>query len=185
MKNAKLSGRYAKALHQFAIEQNVEETVYQDILFLSKVFKENTELRVAIESPVIVASKKEAIFKELFQDKINAVTLGFLNLIIVKRREPSLTDIFEQFVKCYYEKHHIRSAVVTTAMELNPELAGKIKKILEEQTHSTIILKQVVNPKLIGGFVVRVDDFLFDASLLGRINRLKAEFSHNLYQAGF
>ncbi len=95
MKNAKLSGRYAKALHQFAIEQNVEEAVYQDILFLSKVFKENIELRVAIESPVIVASKKEAIFKELFQDKINAVTLGFLNLIIVKRREPSLTGIFE------------------------------------------------------------------------------------------
>ena len=59
------------------------------------------------------------------------------------------------------------------------------KGILEEQTHCTIILKQVVNPKLIGGFVVRVDDFLFDASLLGRINRLKSEFSHNLYQVGF
>lgn len=185
MRNAKLSGRYAKALHQFAIEQNVEEPVYQDILFLSKVFKENAELRAVIESPVIVASKKESIFKELFQDKINPVTLGFLNLIIVKRREPSLTGIFDQFVKCYYEKHHIRSAVVTTAVELNPELAGKIKEILEEQTHSTILLQQVVDPKVIGGFIVRVDDFLFDASILGRINRLKSEFSHNLYQVGY
>ena len=185
MKNAKLSGRYAKALHQFAIEQNVEEAVYQDILLLTTVFKENAELRAVIESPVIVASKKESIFKALFQDKINPVTLGFLDLIIVKRREPSLTGIFEQFVKCYYEKHHIRSAVVTTAMELNPVLADRIKGILEEQTHSTILLKQVVDPKLIGGFVVRVDDFLFDASILGRINRLKAEFSHNLYQVGY
>ena len=100
MKNAKLSGRYAKALHQFAIEQNVEEAVYQDILLLTTVFKENAELRAVIESPVIVASKKESIFKALFHDKINPVTLGFLDLIIVKRREPTLTGIFEQFVKC-------------------------------------------------------------------------------------
>lgn len=185
MKNAKLSGRYAKALHLFSIEQNAEEPVYKDILFLDKVFSENIELRVAIESPIIVASKKESIFKALFQDKIHPITLGFLNLIIIKRREPSLPDIFEQFVKCYYEKHNIRSAVVTTAVELPTELADNIKSILEEQTRCTILLKQVVDPKLIGGFVVRVEDFLFDASIIGRINRLKSEFSQNIYQAKF
>ncbi len=185
MKNAKLSGRYAKALYDFSIEQNAEESVYQDILLLQRVFNENRDLRKVIESPIIVAAKKEAIFKALFEDKVSPVTLGFLNLIILKRREPALAGIFENFIKCYYEKHKIRCAVVTTAVELAPEMAEKVKKMLEEQTESTIILKQVVDPKIIGGLVVRIDDFLFDASIIGQINRLKSEFSQNLYQVGF
>lgn len=185
MKNTKLAGRYAKALHDFAIEQNVEEAVYQDILLLKKTFVENRELKVVIESPVIVAKKKETIFKEIFQQNISKITLDFLVLIIEKRREPELTIIFEKFIECYYQQHNIRKAKVTTAVELNPALLNEIKSLLEEQTHSTILLEQVVNPRIIGGLVVKVDDYLFDASLLGKINKLKAEFSQNLYQTNY
>lgn len=185
MKNTKVAGRYAKALHSFSLEQNVEEAVYQDILLLKNVFEENRELRVVIESPVIVSKKKESIFKEIFADKISKITLDFLVLIIEKRREPELTTIFEQYIACYYLQHNIRKAKVTTAIALNDELIGEIKKLLEEQTQSTIILEQIVNPKIIGGLIVKVDDFLFDASLLGKINKLKSEFSQNLYQTNF
>lgn len=185
MKNTKLAGRYAKALHDFALEQNVEEVVYQDILLLEKTFGENRELKVVIESPVIVAKKKENIFKEIFQQNISKLTLDFLILIIEKRREPQLTTIFEQFIVCYYQHHNIRKAKLTTAVELDTALLNEIKSLLEEQTHSTILLEQEVNPRIIGGLVVKVDDFLFDASLLGKINKLKAEFSQNLYQTNY
>ena len=84
MKKTKLSGRYAKALHDFALEQNREEEVYQDILLLNKVFKENRELRVVIESPIMPADKKDAIFEALFNGKISAISMGFLKLIITK-----------------------------------------------------------------------------------------------------
>ena len=185
MKKSKLSGRYAKALHDFAMEQNREEEVYHDILLLNEVFMENRELRVVIESPIMPADKKDAIFEALFNGKISAISMGFLKLIITKKREPALMDIFDNFVQCYYTNHHIKSATLTTAVKLEPELLSQIKAILEEQTKSTIILHEVVNPKIIGGLVVRVDDYLFDASIIGRINKLRTEFSHNIYQANF
>lgn len=185
MKRTKLSGRYAAALHGFSIEQHQEEEVYQDIQLLSTVFKENRELRVIIESPIISADKKVAIFDAIFKGKITDITLGFLRLIISKRREPALMDIYENLIKCYYQTHQIKVATITTATEMNDALLAKIKGLLEEQTKSTIILNQVVNPKIIGGIIIHIDDYLFDGSIIGKINKLRAEFSHNVYETQF
>ena len=185
MKSSKLSGRYAKALHLFALEENQEESVYQDILFVQSVFKENRELNVVIESPIIVADKKYRIFEELFNGKISEITAKFLRLIIKKRREPALMAIFENFIQCYYDHHHIKSATLTTATQLQPALLNEIKTMLEEQTKSTILLNELIDEKIIGGVMVKVDDFFFDASIIGKINKLKTEFSQNLYQTNF
>lgn len=185
MKNSKLAGRYAKALHQFALEENQEEIVYKDILLVQSVFQENRNLHVVIESPVIVADKKYKIFEELFHDKISKITAEFLKLIIKKRREPALMSIFENFIQCYFDNHHIKKATLTTAYPLDNKLLEDIKQLLSDQTHSTIILQQVIDNKIIGGVMVQVDDFFFDASILGKINKLKAEFSQNLYQTNF
>ena len=93
--------------------------------------------------------------------------------------------IFDEFVRLYNKHHNIRIAQFTTAVAISDALAERIKAILEEQTHSTIELQRIVNPELIGGFIVKIDDFLVDTSLIGRINKLKQEFSNNVYQAGF
>lgn len=168
MKKTKLSSRYAVALYDFALEQKMEEAVFQDMQLLLQVFTENRDLRVVIESPVMPAEKKVAIFDALFSGKISEISLQFLQLIIKKRREPALSDIFENYIQCYYRSHNIKIATITTAVPLNEQLAASIQGILEEQTHSSIILKQVVNPKILGGLVVHVDDFLFDASIQGK-----------------
>jgi len=185
MKKTKLSGRYAAAMYDFSVEQHLEEDVFADMKLLRQVFSENRELRVIIESPIMPAEKKEAIFKALFNGKVNDITLQFLLLILKKRREPSLGDIFENFVQIYYRRHNIKLATVTTAVEMDAPILSEIQKILEDQTHSTILLTQVVNPKIIGGVIVHVDDFLFDGSIIGKINKLRAEFSHNIYQTSF
>lgn len=181
MKNSKAATRYAKAFYQFALEQKSEEVVYQDILLIKDTLEQCRDLKLAIESPIIQSKKKESIFKAIFQEKVAKITLDFLVLIIEKRREPELLSIANQFVAYYYEQHNIRLAYLTSAVKLSDPMIAHIKQILEEQTHSTILLKEFVDPKLVGGFVVKVDDFLFDASILGKINKLKNEFSQNLY----
>ncbi|HRR05159.1 MAG TPA: F0F1 ATP synthase subunit delta, partial [Bacteroidales bacterium] len=80
---------------------------------------------------------------------------------------------------------NIKVAALTSAIPLNNELIEKIKIVLEEQTNSTIQIQTQIKPAIIGGFIVQVEDYLVDASLLGKINRLKREFATNIYQAGF
>ena len=184
MKSQKLAGRYANALYEFAVQENKLEETYKDILTLKEVFHENSELKAVIESPVITPDKKKNIFAALFEHKISAVSYGFLSLI-QKKREPALLMIFDEFIRLYNKHHNIRIAQFTTAVAISDALAERIKAVLEEQTKSTIELQRIVNPELIGGFIVKIDDFLVDTSLIGRINKLKQEFSNNVYQAGF
>ncbi|MBQ7489480.1 MAG: ATP synthase F1 subunit delta [Bacteroidales bacterium] len=185
MKSTKLANRYANALYMFALEQNKLEEVYSDILTLKGVFIENRELRGIIERPVLSPDKKRHIFTEIFKGKIDDITFGFLNLILSKKREPSFIYIFDEFISCYYKHHNIKKAHVTSAVALDSDLLGKLKAILEEQTHSTIEIEQTVQPEIIGGFIIKIDDYLIDASLKGKINKLKLEFSHNIYRAAF
>lgn len=184
-KSPKLANRYANALFEFSILENQSEKTYQDIVFLKNTFHDNKELRVIIESPIIEPDKKNEIFSKIFKEDISPITFGFLSLVIKKRREPSLILIFDSYIMHYYEQHNIKIATITTAMKLDEGLQQKIKSLLEDQTKSTIDLRIQVNPSILGGFVIKIEDQLLDASLLGKINKLKMEFSKNIYQAGF
>lgn len=185
MKNPKLAGRYAGALFAFSLENNQLESVYQDVLTIKNTFKGNADLRVVLESPVIYPTKKNAIFAELFKNHLSKITFCFIRLMIAKKREPSLIAICDQFIQIYYDHHHIKVAKIVTAQPMSESLTQKIKVLLEEETHCSIRLEPAVNANLIGGLLVKIDDFIIDNTILAQINKLKNQFSQNVYKAGF
>lgn len=185
MKSSKLASRYAKALFEFAKEKEQIENVRHDLDLVKNVLLENYELKAIVESPVIFPDKKINIFKGIFAEKIGETTFGFLSLIILKKREPSLVTICDEYEILYNLYHNIKIAHVTTAQPLSTKLADSLKQLLEKETQSTIILHEIVDESIIGGFVVRIDDFLFNGSIQARINKLRSEFSHNIYRAAF
>ena len=185
MKSTKLAGRYAKALFEFARQQEEIEEVNRDLALVKSVLKTNPQLKAVIESPIIFPDKKNDIFSDLFSGKISKTTFGFLSLIIKKKREPALSSICDEYLALYNLHHNIKIAYITTAIPLTEELAAALKRLLEEETHATIQIQEKVDANIIGGLLVKLDDFLFNASILAKINKLKAEFSHNVYQAAF
>lgn len=185
MKNPKVAYRYANALYHFAVENQKLEEVKNDFEYVKKVLVENRSLQVVIDSPVIFPDKKRKIFEAIYKDQLCDVTFGFLNLMIIKKREPSILMICDEFVKLYNRHHNIKVAHIVTAHNISNQLLKELQTILEEQTKSTIQIQAIVNPKLIGGITVQIDDFMFDASILSKINKLKSEFSQNIYQARY
>lgn len=185
MKSTKLASRYAKALFQFAKENGQIEEVNKDLALVSQVMKENRDLKTVIESPIIFPDKKETIFHDIFSEKLSKVSFCFLSLLIKKRREPSLVPICDEYVKFYNAHHNIKIAHITTAVEISGKLSEELKKTLEDITKSHIILDKSVNTNIIGGLSIRIDDFIFDATLSSRINKMRSDFSQNIYQAAF
>ena len=185
MKSTRLASRYAKALFELARQQGEIDTVNQDLALVKSVIKENHELKAVIESPIIFHDKKNNIFKDIFNGKISDTTFGFLSLIIKKKREPALTSICDEYLALYNIHHNIKIAHVLTAAPMTPELTERLRKLLEDDTHSTIQFQTAVDENIIGGLMVMIDGYLFDASLLSSIRKLRAEFSHNIYQAAF
>lgn len=185
MKNLKLANRYAKALFEFANKQNQIETVNQDLGLVKTTLRENRELQVILNSPVIEPSKKHAIFTALFQGHLSETTFTFIDVIIRKKREPALRNICEEFTKYYNDYHNIRVVTVTTAQPMSAELREKIKGLLSEETHYTIDLEEIIRPDIIGGIIVKMGDFYFDAGILSKINKLRNAFAYNEYQINY
>jgi len=96
-----------------------------------------------------------------------------------------LLIICTQYIKIYYKDHHIKEAYITTAQPLSEKMVQYIKEYMEKDYPYTFIIYPSVDPKLIGGLIVKIDDFNFDASIQAKINKLKAEFSQNAYTPGF
>lgn len=185
MKNVKLANRYAKALYDYSLERERIEEVYQDVLLIMGLLKVNRDLNAVMESPIIFSSKKAKIFIALFENLVTEETFGFLKLILEKRREPEILIILEEFVKFYYRYHNIKVVDFVTAQRISDEIVDKLRKILQEQTGAIIEVNAIISPEVIGGFMIKIDDFIYDATILRDINMLKREFSHNIYQAGF
>ncbi len=185
MTNPKVSNRYAKALFDFALEKDQLETVKQDLELIRSTLKENSEMLAVLNSPVIAPAKKHTIFDNVFREMISETTFIFLDVIIRKKREPALGTICTEFMKYYNEHHHIKTVTLTSAQPLSEGLVESIRQLLAEKTQYTILINQVVQPDIIGGFRIKMDDYYLDASIIAKLNRLRNEFAHNIYQVHF
>lgn len=185
MKNPKLASRYAQALFDFAETNSKIEEINSDILLINSILKENIELKKVIESPHIPLSKKSDIFHTIFNSKIDELSINFLQLIIKKRRVPELHLILDEFIQIYYRFHNIKVAQITLPININDSILNEISAILAKEFHCKIIMKVTIDPNIIGGIIIKVDDILIDASILSKIKKLKTEFSQNQYKVSY
>jgi F-type H+-transporting ATPase subunit delta len=185
MKNVKLATRYAKALFQLAKEQNIVEQVRNDMILLNSVCKSNKDFKLLLSSPIIHPEKKQSVFNQIFGGNFSELSLAFINLIAKKRREGGLEEIGEKFEEIYKDYKNIKTAYVKTAIELDAQLKDKILQLLKTKFNSEIDMITEVNKDLIGGFVISVDDELYDASIINKINLLSRDFEVNIYERKF
>lgn len=185
MKTSKISVRYAKALFEFSKEKNVIEEVYEDMNIINQTYITSPDFAIAMRSPIIRPDKKVAIFTEIFKNVIHEISLKFLNIIFKKSRELYIHDIVYQFIKLYKVHHHIKEVIVITSSVLPESIKEKLIVQLGVQLESTIEIIEQLDPKIIGGIIIKVDDQLIDNSISGQIKKLQREFSTNIYSKGF
>jgi len=181
MKNEKIAIRYAKALLELSIEKNIVDEVHNDMLLINKVSTENRELTTIIKSPVIANKTKVEIFKNIFQTKVNEVSLRFLSIIINKNRETLLPEISAEFTRIFRIHNKIVSVFVKTALPLQAKTKERILKMSQEITKSQVELIEIINPELIGGFVLTIGDGQIDSSVRDKLKQITDLYNVNDY----
>jgi F-type H+-transporting ATPase subunit delta len=185
MRNTKIASRYAKALLDLVLEKQLLEKARDNMQVLANVCKSNKDFRKMLESPVIRSDKKMSVLKVLFGESFDPAIMGFLLILTSKRREMYLGIIADEFIKIYKEYLGIKTARLITAVPADEALTKKIIKILEDYTKKKIELTEEVDESIIGGFVLQVDDYQYDTSLVNELNKLRKEFRENIYEKGF
>ncbi len=183
MKQSRLANRYAKALFELALDQNKLDQVGKDMLFISRTIDENNELSQMLKSPIVKLEKKEKIMQTLFAKNTDPISLKFMMLVAKKSREEYLAYFANEFTSIYKEYQGIIDAWVTTSVNIEKEVREQLLALLKNITGKTILLNESVNSDLIGGFIVKIGDFQYDASIRTLIRKLKDDFEKNLFVA--
>lgn len=176
MNESKISVRYAKALFELAKDQNKLDTVKNDVELLLEMTKID-DFNNFLKSPVITISQKQDIFKNLLEGKVDKIVLDTLLLMAQNRREAYLKITALNFLKLYRNELNITEVELTTAIELDENSKKAIIDMLKEKVGEKIDLKTNVNPDIIGGFIVRIEDKQLDASVSGQLQKFKKELT--------
>jgi F-type H+-transporting ATPase subunit delta len=181
MKETLVASRYAKSLLGLAIEQSKLEEAFADMKLVAKTCNENRDFSLLLKSPIVKSDKKQSILTAIFGTKLSELGSAFVAIIVRKKREYLLEEIASEFVKQYKKHKHIVTAKVTSVVKLDDAMKARIVKLVSSNEGEGVELIEVIDPSIIGGFIVRVGDKEVDASIIGRLADLKQEFSKNEY----
>jgi len=173
--------RYSKAILNLAKDTNLESKVNEDMILVSTTLAENKELTFALNSPVINGADKRSVLDKVFEGKVTDITLGLFHLLEDNKRLNILGDVAKQYTIIYDHLKHIEVAKVTTAVPLTPEIEKEVLAKVVELTGHKATLENDVNPEILGGFILRVGDVQYDASISNYLNELRKEFDHSHY----
>jgi F-type H+-transporting ATPase subunit delta len=176
--SSKAAARYAKSLIDLSQEQNAFEDLMNDMVLFEKVVDNNSELEAILKNPIVPLDKKAGILADVFGSKVHQITQSFLKLVVNKGRSGILLDTAKQFIAQYQAIKGIVTAEVTSAIALTAANKAEIDDLVKKKLGAKeVIIKEKVNEKLIGGFILKVGDKQFDASISGGLNKLKKEFA--------
>lgn len=184
MENYRVNTNYAKSLFLLANDTNKLDTVFEDMKLVHKTCTENHILTVIFANPTIKESKKIGIATELFTNKVDKLTLTFINFVIRKRRAINLKGIATLYMNIYRKAKNIVLSELRTAIDVDEETKILISRIIGEYTNQTVELNAITDNRMLGGFCMSFDNNLYDARLRRKLAKLRNEFSKNIYEKG-
>lgn len=173
--------RYAKAILNFALEQQKEVEVSNDMLLIAKTIDESKDLQLLLSSPVLKSEIKRSTLKEVFSGKVSPVAFSLIDLLIENKRISLLSIVAKKYKVLFEELKGIELAKVTSAVPLTDALKKQVLAKVKELTGKEATLQNIVNPDIIGGFILRIGDIQYDASVANKLQVLKRQFDNKSF----
>ena len=169
--------RYAKAVYEIAHDENSVNEVFNDMSLVKKLNGSSTDFKTLLSNSQINSrDKKNAILSLI--DNHNLLTIKLLDLLIFNKRVSIVGDIATSFIQLYNEHNNIKEALVITASPLNKELESEILSKINIPDAKAINLNNIVDPSIIGGFIIRYDGKEYNSSVKQNLNNLKKELTN-------
>jgi len=178
MSGTRAAIRYAKAVLALAQDQNTAEVVNTDMSLISNTVNGSKELQDVLKSPVVSAEVKKSALLAVFPNTTKN-TVDLINTLITNNRLDIFGAVATKYVAIYNESIGNQTATVTTAVALSGDLEAKVLAKVKELTGKAVTVTNIIDEAVLGGFILRVGDLQYDASIANQLNKLKREFTLN------
>jgi len=173
MPNNKVAKRYAKSLYLFARQKKVVEDVLTDVKELLQIMKEVPAFEQVMSNPVFTINKKKSILRNIVKNT-NDVFQKFVEMIVEKGRSAHIKQICTSYEEIYRNQKGIISGEIQSVVPLDKTIISKVEKQLSDQIKGKEIqLENVLNPEILGGFLVKFQDKLLDQSVRKQLTLIK------------
>ena len=179
MSESRAAIRYAKAILDLAVENKATDTVEKDMRSIVGTISESKELKDMLASPVISGSAKKDVLGKVFSGS-HAISEGLISMLVDNKRISILNEVALKYIILNEKLKGKDVAYVTTAVPMTAELEKKVLKQVTSLTGNQVTIENKIDESIIGGFVLRVGDLQYDASIANKLNNLKREFTNSL-----
>lgn len=175
MKQRRAAAPYAKALFALAKERNQTELLGRELADVTAMFESNLDLRDFFARPWTPATAKRTVATEVAQRSgLSTLASDFFALVAGRGRGDHLKAIAEKYQKLLDEDLGRVRAHLRTAVPLTDEARGMLSAKLEQALGGRrVLLTEVVERAMLGGFIVESGSIMLDGSLEGQLERMR------------
>jgi len=179
MNESRAALRYAKATLNLAVEQKATGAIESDMRSIVQTISDSDELKEMLASPILEGSSKKQALLAIFKN-VNDTTKELFSLLVSKKRVDLLNEVAAKYIALNEDLKGENVAFVTTTVPLTPSLEKKILAQVEKITTNKITLENKIDESIIGGFILRIGDLQYNASIFNKLNNLKREFTNSI-----
>ena len=174
MDNGRISVRYARALFQLAQEQDCEDAVYDGLTrFVHNYLLAIAQFNEVLADPIVAPEEKLKLMEMAVGEPLHDTLKQFFAFVVEQKREDKMFFIAMKTMEMYRMKHNVLSTQVTTATALPDATYDKIKAFVKQTFDADAEIDVKIDPSLIGGFILDIENTRMDASVAGQLNALK------------
>lgn len=171
----KVASRYAQALFEFACESNKVDLWQQQMRLVQQVFQQDPQIGDFFSHIRVEANQKKKVFKEIFSSRVDRDIVNFFCLLIDKRRVNQFIEIAKEFHILCNQSNGIKEGVVYSTRLLDSDEIKRIEESISQKMKLNVELTNKLDPQLLSGVRVVVDDIVMDGSLKNKIDSLRHE----------
>lgn len=185
MASPRVAYRYAKSLISLAQEQNALEKIQDDLLLLSGTLRASDELGLMLASPIVMGDKKLAVLDAIFSSKVSDLMMAFIRILVEKGRESMLAGVVSAGMALIRDLNNVRVVEVTTATGLDERTRERVLAEVKKLHDGDIEMNERVDENIIGGYILKMDDRMVDASTRRQLQLLRRELTEHDYEPEF
>jgi F-type H+-transporting ATPase subunit delta len=170
--------RYAKAILSLATDNGKAKHVQSDMDHILQTIQSNASLSEVLKSPVVKLSEKAAVLNTLFSS-VGEEAQSLFKILVSNKRVDLLSNVAAQYSILFDQLNNKEQATVTTAVPMTADLEIKVMTKLKTLSSKEVSLEKIVDESILGGFILRVGDQQYDASVSNQLNELKNKFTIN------
>ncbi len=165
---------YARSLFEVAKEHGVLDQAKEQLDQFADALAKNRDLAVFFFSPYFSTEEKKSGLGRLI-DGAEPLFMNFLEALVERHRMPAIFRIRTEFDHLWEQENKLLPVEVTSAVELDRATVNSIGERIGEQTGRKVELSSRIDPDILGGVVLRVGNFILDASIRNRLNQLRKQ----------